>query len=161
MLTHNTPGDITTTVALENLAYLYNNDELSIHEISQNESVKRRGVNSKRTIQQLQFIIDCMEVGEISKEHKMSPSFACRLMKLIGTAEGHAIAPYPFTMPSLKGYPLFCKKDTLDLMQIKGYFGQQIPQLKKSLSKMISKSNGIGNADALIMMIDDEDEIMY
>ncbi len=25
----NTPGEITTTVALENLAYLYNNDELS------------------------------------------------------------------------------------------------------------------------------------
>ena len=121
--------------------------------------IKRRGVNSKRTLYQLQFIIDCMEIGAESKEHKMSPSFACRLMKKIGTIEGHKISPYPFTVPSSKGYPYFSKKDTLDLMQIKGYFGQQIPQLKKALIKMKSKSFEIVNTDT--PMGDEEEETMY
>ena len=154
-----TPGDCTIS-GLENLATLYNNEDISIPETLQNESIKRRGVNSKRTIYQLQFIIECMEIGEKNKELKMSSSFACRLMKLIGTAEGRSMAHYAFTQPSLKGYPNFCKKDTLDLQQIKGYFGQQIPHHKKALSKMIAKSGDVGNAE-VHHTGEEEDDIMY
>ena len=103
------PGDSTIN-AVENLATLYNHEEILISEISQNDSVKRCGTNSKRTVLQLKFIIDCMEVGVLNKEHKMSPSFACRLMKQLGTEEGFSTAQYSFARPSLHGYPVFCKK---------------------------------------------------
>ena len=137
--------------ALENLGILYDGTEIMIPETLLNDSLKRRGANSKRTCDQLEYIINCMDVGDRNKENKMSPSFSCRLMKVIGTVEGHAIAQYPFTAVSRKGYPNFCKKDTLDLMQIKGYFGQQIPFLKAKLAKMRKKITENAN-------VEDDDE---
>ena len=71
----------------------------------------------------------------------MSPSFACQLIKLIDTPAGEVFANYPFCAQSLLRYPMFCKKDTLDIQQIKGYFGAKLPQLKIALIKMIEKEN--------------------
>ncbi len=43
-------------------------------------------------------------------------------------------------------------------MQIKGYFGQQIPQLKKSLLRMLSKRGAAENVEA---NLEDDEEEMY
>ena len=60
---------------------------------------------------------------------------------LFGTPAGEVFANYPFCAQSLSRYPMFCKKDTLDIQQIKGYFGTKLPQLKVALIKMIEKEN--------------------
>ena len=74
-----------------------------------------------------------MEVEERSLEEK---NVACKLIKIIGTVERHRFAQYDFTAPTSSGYPLFCRNKLLDIMQIKRYFGQQIPKLKQALRRI-------------------------
>ena len=88
------------------------------------DCVKRRGKSTKRTSSQLQFIIDCMLIGDANHQNKMSPDFACKLMKLIGTESGHVMAKYDFADTSASGYNNFCRNEMLDIQQIKGYFGK-------------------------------------
>ena len=63
-------------VSVQNSAILYNRKSIILPEVCALDSVKRRGANSKRTSEQLQFIIHCMQIGEDNKGNKMSPSFA-------------------------------------------------------------------------------------
>ena len=124
------------------------------------DCVKSRGKSSKRTSAQLSFIIDCMEIGNANKQQKLSPSFACKLMKFVGTVEGHALAQYDFAAVSDSGCKTFCRKDCLDIQQIKGYFSKKVPAIKVELTKCLLReqsSNTITATDEIEEILRDDD----